>query len=193
MKASLSQIKLALILVLLGPAFDIFTHTADSGLADAAEKSNRSVIRMLLKQHADVNAPQADGMTALHWAAYRDDLESAKLLTDAKASVGVTNRFGVTPLSLACQNGNAAMVELLLNHGADPNTTLRGGETVLMTAARTGKTGPVSALLKRGAKVDVMERRGHSRDAAGFRIYSAALCGARRPNRRCSRVAEGWS
>ena len=109
---------------------------ASSPLADAAEKSDQAAIRALLKQHADVNAPQADGMTALHWAAYLDDLETAKLLISAHANA--TNRYGVTPLSLACQNGSTAMVELLLAQGADPNTALRGGETVLMTAARTG-------------------------------------------------------
>src|SRR5437762_9389979 len=90
-----------------------------SPLADAAERSDRAGMRTLLKQHADVNAPQADGMTALHWAAYRDDLETAKLLVEAKANVAATNRYGVTPLSLACQNGNGTIVELLLEHGAD--------------------------------------------------------------------------
>ncbi len=133
-----------------------------SPLADAAEKSDRATVRTLLKQHADVNAPQADGMTALHWAAYLDDFEIAKALTDASANVTVTNRYGVTPLSLACQNGNASIVELLLEHGADANTTLPGGETVLMTAARTGKAGPVNALLKRGADVNAKERRGQT-------------------------------
>ncbi len=86
-----------------------------------------------------MNAPQVDGMTALHWAAYQDDTETGKLLLDAGANVKAENRYGVTPFSLACQNGNTALVELLLSAGADPNTTLRGGETVLMTAARTGK------------------------------------------------------
>ncbi len=129
-------------------------------LADAAEKSDRAALRSLLKQHADVNAPQADGMTALHWAAHRDDLETAKLLASANAHA--TNRYGVTPLSLACQNGSTPMVELLLAQGADANTTLRGGETVLMTAARTGKAGPVVALLARGAVVDAKERRGQT-------------------------------
>ncbi len=133
---------------------------AESWLADAAEKSDRTAIRTLLKQHADVNAAQADGVTALHWAAYREDLETAKLLATANANA--TNRFGVTPLSLACQSGNTAMVELLLERGGDPNTTLRGGETVLMTAARTGKPGPVKALLAKGAKVDAKERRGQT-------------------------------
>ncbi|HEY0551395.1 MAG TPA: ankyrin repeat domain-containing protein, partial [Verrucomicrobiae bacterium] len=106
-----------------------------SPLADAAEKSDRATIRTLLKQHADVDAPQADGMTALHWAAYLDDLEIARALAGARANVMVTNGYGVTPLSLACQNGNGSMVGLLLEHGADPKTTLHGGETVLMTAA----------------------------------------------------------
>jgi len=109
-----------------------------------------------------VNAPQADGMTALHWAAYRDDLETAKALVDAKADAKAANRYGVTPLSLACQNGSAAIVELLLAQGADPNTTLRGGEAALMTAARTGQVGPVKALLARGAVVDAKERRGQT-------------------------------
>jgi uncharacterized protein len=134
---------------------------AESPLADAVEKRERSV-GTILKQHADVNAPQADGMTALHWAAHNDDLEAAKLLVEAKANVSVTNHYGVTPLSLACQNGNGAIVELLLERGADANTTLRGGETVLMTAARTGKPGAVSALLKRGADVNAKERRGQT-------------------------------
>jgi ankyrin repeat protein len=141
----------------------VWTATAaQSPLADAAEKSDRATIRALLKQQADVNAPQADGMTALHWAVYLDDFETAKLLAEANANVKVTNEYGVTALSLACQNGNASIVELLLERGADPNTTLRGGETVLMTASRTGRPDPVKALLKRGADVNATERRGQT-------------------------------
>ncbi len=148
---------LAMLLATSSPA-----ASSKSPLADAAEKSDRAAIRTLLKQHADVNAPQVDGMTALHWAAHLDDLETAKLLIKARASVNATNRYGVTPLSLACVNGNTELVESLLAAGADPNTTLRGGETVLMTAARTGKIGPVKALLSRGAIVDAKERRGQT-------------------------------
>ena len=139
------------------------SHAASkSPLADAAEKSDRATIRTLLKQHADVNAPQVDGMTALHWAVHLDDLETAKLLLKSGVHAAATNRYGVTPLSLACANGNTEVTELLLAAGADPNTALRGGETVLMTAARTGKAGPVQALLARGAKVDAKERRGQT-------------------------------
>ncbi len=122
-------------------------------LADAAEMMDRARIRTLLQQRVDVNAPQIDGMTALHWATYQDDVETEELLVRAGANVNAANRYGVTPLSLACTNGNGAIVELLLKAGADPNTALPGGETPLMTAARVGALGPVKALLSSGADV----------------------------------------
>ena len=137
-------------------------HGVESRLADAAEKSDRTAIRRMIDQGADVNTPQPDGMTALHWAAYLDDFYIAKLLADAGANVAGTNRYGVTPLSLACQNGSTRIVELLLDRGADANTILRGNESALMTAARTGKAGPVKALIKRGADVNARERRGQT-------------------------------
>jgi uncharacterized protein len=134
-----------------------------SSLADATEKMDRSGVRALLKQRADVNVPQADGMTALHWAAYHDDQDIAGLLLRAGANARAANRYGVTPLSLACTNGSPGMVGLLLNAGADPNAALPGGETPLMTAARTGSRETVKALLSRGAVVDARdENRGQT-------------------------------
>lgn len=132
-------------------------------LADAAEKMDRTKIRALLKQRVDVNAPQVDGMTALHWATYQDDLDLARLLLRAGANVKAASRYGVTPLSLACTNGNGMMVDMLLKAGADPNAPLPGGETPLMTAARTGALASVKALVARGANVDSTDdRRGQT-------------------------------
>ena len=68
-------------------------------LADAAEQRNRALIRELLATGADVNAAQVDGMTALHWAVYNDDAETAGLLVRSRANVNATNRYGVPPLS----------------------------------------------------------------------------------------------
>jgi ankyrin repeat protein len=128
-------------------------------LADAVQQNDRPAIRTLLNQHADVNQPQTDGTTALHWAAQLDDLETAGLLVRAGANVTAANRYGVTPLSLACTNGDARMVELLLDSGADAKAALPGGETVLMTAARTGKLKAVQVLLKHGADPNSKEPR----------------------------------
>ena len=46
-----------------------------SDVADAAMKGDKAALRTLLAQKADVNAPQVDGATALHWASHWDDLE----------------------------------------------------------------------------------------------------------------------
>ncbi len=120
-------------------------------LADAVEAGLAAKARHLLEEGADPGRSQPDGMTALHWAAYHDDLPLARQLVEAGASVSAENRYGLTPLVLACENGNREIVELFLQAGADPNTALRGGETALMIAARTGRAGAVNALLAHGA------------------------------------------
>jgi ankyrin repeat protein len=133
-----------------------------SVLADAVERLDRASVAALLQRGIDANTPQVDGTTALHWAAYHDELVMAERLIDAGANVNATNRYGVMPLSLACTNGNSALVELLLSAGAVPNATLRGGETILMTAARTGRIGPVKAILSRTVDVNAKDRTGQN-------------------------------
>ena len=153
MRATVYAAALLLSTVALGAA------TAEAPLANAMEKMDRAAVRTLLQKHADVNAPQVDGMTALHWAAYQDDLESVELLLRAGANVKVASRYGITPLTLAITNGDSAMVEMLLKGGADPNTTLPGRETALMTAARVGKLASVKALIARGAAIDAKDEK----------------------------------
>jgi len=113
----------------------------DLQLLEAVRNQNREAVRALLKQQVDVNAPQGDGATALHWAAHRDDLETADLLIRAGAKVNAATDLGVTPIALACANGSAAMVEKLLAAGANPNA-VASGEPALMTAARSRTTTP---------------------------------------------------
>ncbi len=125
---------------------------AAAPLADAIEKMDTAAIRALITD-SNVNAAQVDGMTALHWAARHDLIDTAKTLLAAGANPKAPNRYGVTPLAIACTNGNAGMVTLLLEAGADANAPQRGGETPLMTAARTGRLEAVKALLARGADV----------------------------------------
>ena len=95
-------------------------------LIDAAKNGDQDALRALLQKKADVNAAEADGSTALHWASYQDDLESADLLIRAGAKVNAANDLGVTPLWAASQNGSAAMVRRLLEAGANPNAGAAG-------------------------------------------------------------------
>ena len=144
-----------LTLVLAGTAI----AAEDVTLADAAEEGQAKLVRTLLAEGADVNGAQVDGMTALHWAAYHDDVDTARLLIEAGADANAANRYDVPALSLVATNGNAAFVQLLLDAGADPNVALLGGETVLMTAARTGSLAAVQALLANGSDPNARERQ----------------------------------
>jgi len=145
------NILLTLLLVIAG------APTTPSDVADAVMKGDKAAARTLLQRGMNVNAPQPDGATALHWAVYQDDLETADLLIRAGANVRAMNREGASVLSLACINGNADMIERLLKAGADPNERLANGETPLMLAARTGKVDAISVLFSHGAAVNAKE------------------------------------
>ena len=43
-------------------------------LSEAVQSGDRDAVQDLLKKHADVNLPDADGTTPLQWAVYADDL-----------------------------------------------------------------------------------------------------------------------
>ena len=139
-----------------------------SPVADAAERRDPAAVRALLGSATQrgnatvVNVPQPDGTTALHWAAYHDDADTAAVLLKAGANVNAVNRYGVSPLVQACKNGNAGMVKLLLDAGADVNATLKGGETTLMLAARSGDAEAVTMLLVRGVNPNARERLGQT-------------------------------
>src|SRR6186997_3387104 len=96
-------------------ALSIGINAAESPVADAASRGDRDAVKALLKQAADVNAAQGDGMTALHWAAMNGDLELAQMLIFAGANVRATTRLGTyTPLYLAAKGGHAGVVAALL-------------------------------------------------------------------------------
>ena len=131
----------------------------DLRVADAAKSQNKEAVRSLIKEHADVNAAQPDGTTALAWAAHWDDLEMADLLIGAGADPNPANDYGVTALSIACINRNAAMVDKLLKAKANPNAAQWTGETALMTCVGSGNLQAVKSLLDHGANVNVAENR----------------------------------
>ena len=148
----LSVLVFLVLLVDMAPA--AAARISPNRLVEAAKSGDDKALQSLLAEHADVNQRQADGATALHWAAHRDDLNNAVLLIGAGADVKASNDLGVQPLWLACINGSAPMVRVLLGAGADPNAAPSSGETPLMHAARSGSVDAVELLLLRGAEVN---------------------------------------
>ena len=146
--------------VSFGPCFAYAAEATQ--VVDAAKEARWDHLRDLVEQGGDVNEAEVDGTTALHWASYWDELESAALLIGAGADVDAATDLGVTSLWPASLNGSATMVRELLDAGADPNLALSSGETPVMTAARSGSVDVVEALLAKSADPNVRATRGQT-------------------------------
>jgi len=131
---------------------------AQAPLADAAQQGDQAIVRQLLQHKANLNAAQPDGMTALHWAATRDDVPLAKMLLAAGAQTSPKTRLGeFTPLLIASKRGSAPMIEALLKAGANANATDSTGATPLMLASAAGSAEAVEMLLAHQADVNAKE------------------------------------
>ena len=130
---------------------------AAAPLVDAVKSGNRSAALALLDQRVDVNSPEPDGTTALHWAVHQNDLDLADRLIRAGANVNAKNDYGATPISEAALVGNGALIERLLKAGADVESPNADGQTALMIVARAGHLEAARILLRHGAKVNAVE------------------------------------
>jgi ankyrin repeat protein len=144
------------VVLLLGAGVDV-AQAASGDLVRAIRRHDRAAVQALIREGVDVNERQPDEATALHYAAYEDDVAIAEVLIEAGASAKAINQLGITPLHLACGNGSAAMVALLLKAGADPNAGQTGRETPVMTAARVGVPAVMKLLLTNGGNVNATE------------------------------------
>lgn len=142
----------------LSVAFFVALPAPESPVADAAREGDVETVRALLRDGADANAAQGDGMTALHWSALNDDVTMARVLLYAGATVEATTRLGgYTPLHLAARAGYADVAQALLDGGSNPETLTTTGVTALHFAAEAGEAAVVRALVEHGADVDARE------------------------------------
>ena len=134
---------------------ELAVASTDAPVADAAERGDLETVRALLRQGADANTAQSDGMTALHWAASNNDLEIARTLLYAGATARATTRLGgYTPLHLASRAGHPEVASALLEAGADPDAFTTTGVTAMHFAADADAPGVVLALVAHGGNVN---------------------------------------
>lgn len=131
---------------------------ASSPVAEAAMKGDAETVRALVRKGADVNAAQADGMTALHWAALNGDLKMLEVLLVAGAVTEPLTRLGgYTPLHLAASRGHGPVIERLLKAGSKPAMVTATGVQPIHLAAQAGSADGVRFLIDRGADVNARD------------------------------------
>jgi ankyrin repeat protein len=141
-----------------GAASAVAHPAAGVTLVDAVKSRDRAAALAMLQQKVNVNAPEVDGTTALHWAVQQNDLDLVERLIRAGANVKAKNDYGSTPMSEAAIVGNPVMLDKLLKAGADVNSANADGQTVLMAVARTGNVEAARVLLNHGADVNAKEQ-----------------------------------
>jgi ankyrin repeat protein len=154
---ALGAVSLLLVLVVSTPGSPI-TVLPESPVADAAMRSDTETVRALLREGADVNAAQGDGMTALHWTALNGDVATMQVVLYAGANLEPTTRLGAyTPLHLASREGRSEAVVMLLEARSHAGRFTDTGVTALHLAAQAGASEAIVALLEHGAEVDVRD------------------------------------
>src|SRR4051812_48285528 len=156
---SMSRRRLSVVLRgLLVLAMAALMSAADrSEVADAVMKGDSAALAALLQRKADVNIPQVDGSTALHWAVYHDDLDAADRLIRAGAKIDLANPEGTTPIAMASLYGSVSMINKLIKAGADVKQRNPNGQTLVMLAARNGQPEAIRVLVAAGADVNARE------------------------------------
>ncbi len=146
-----------------------------ASVADAAQRGDLDRVRALLRDGADVNAPQGDGMTALHWSALNGSADIVNVLLVAGAATEPLTRVGrYTPLHLASSRGHAAVVARLLDAGSAPAALTETGVQPLHLAAQAGNPAAITALLDRGAGVNARDET-HGRTPLIFAVAQNRL------------------
>jgi len=85
-----------------------------------------------------INSVGWHGMTPLHRASTRGNLEILEILLGYGAKVNAVNGFGETPLHFACQTASLRFIRILVENGADIKILDNGGRSCLHHAARSG-------------------------------------------------------
>jgi hypothetical protein len=133
-----------------------------SPLLAAVRRGDVDSVRALVGHGIDVNAPDGQGMTALHYAAYRGDTAMTEVLLKAGARAAARDADGISPLEAAAFDGRTEVARLLILSGAAVNASDRTGLTALHVAAAGGHEELVRLLLASGADWSLRSAKGHT-------------------------------
>ncbi|NXS13670.1 NOTC1 protein, partial [Neodrepanis coruscans] len=102
---------------------DARMHDGTTPLILAARLAVEGMLDDLINCHADVNAVDDLGKSALHWAAAVNNVEAAVVLLKNGANKDMQNNKEETPLFLAAREGSYETAKVLLDHFANRDIT----------------------------------------------------------------------
>ncbi|CAH1724508.1 unnamed protein product [Aphis gossypii] len=91
----------------------------DCAFLASVSSGDKNEVNSLLYLAADINAANADGLTALHQACIDDNLDMVEFLVEHGADVNRGDKEGWTPLHATTSCGFVSIAKYLLEHGAD--------------------------------------------------------------------------
>ena len=127
---------------------------ADPGLSAAIRTGLPSMMKMLIQGGADVNQPDADGLTPLGLAARLGRLQCVQLLLASGAKVSGGTEAGHAPIVEATANKHLYVAIMLLDNGADKKARSAQGLSLMHIAAEKGSQELIKLFLRRGLSVN---------------------------------------
>ena len=119
----------------------------------AAERGDADALKTLLQFDANVNLPDGQGNTPLHYVRNNTCVD---ILLAAGADITARNSFGHTPLHMVCRGaGSLPLLKRLIEGGININATDHSGETALCTATFGKHAECALHLIQHGADIDM--------------------------------------
>ena len=129
----------------------------------ACKNGQVTLIKNLLNAKVDINAMSAQGLSPLHWAVIKGNLEVTQLLIREGANIELKDsRCQSSPLLFACQNGRLKIVKYLIEMGADIQAASEDGTAAVHFAAQSGNIDVVDFLLQKGLDINSKNNKGES-------------------------------
>ena len=174
-------------LVNLGAELELTNDFGYTPLLSGVAGGQTECAYILLDAGANPNVMLPNGISLLHSACWRPNLELIKKLVESGAEVNAKDDNGNTPLAFASGSGNAEVVAYLLKNGADAATKTNNGYTALHRATHVDSTEVITLLIKHGADVNAKTDEGiaaiHNAVSRGNRaVVEAMLKGGTNPN-----------
>ncbi|CAG2059174.1 unnamed protein product, partial [Timema podura] len=126
----------------------------------AARSGKIEVVKLAIREGADINLRDNKGLTALHHAVYSQEVDVLNVLLKMKAQCNIEDHKNRLPLHYAISKKSFAVVQCLVEGGSIVNSPDDEGVTALHLTARNGKFDYIRYLLQNGADVNLPDSRG---------------------------------